>query len=57
MQTNLQGTVSQWLPRKEAGLSGDEGETLKMMAVLMTSIMVMIFQVFTYAQMDQAHSL
>ena len=25
-----------------------------MMAVLMTSIMVMIFQVFTYAQMDQA---
>lgn len=25
-----------------------------MMAVLMTLIMVMIFQVFTYAQMDQA---
>lgn len=25
-----------------------------MMAVLMTSIMVMIFQVFAYAQMDQA---
>ena len=41
------------MPRKEGGIIRRRGETLKMMAVLMTLMMVMIFQVFTYVQMDQ----